>query len=328
MRPLKLWICVVCLGLALCPDLAAAEQKQEVYQKRQEMFREMEQYSHIPWYYLAAIDQYERAIGSVRQDIPDREGLIAIYIPPHHWAGPLNPNPNDMHPFTIQLFGGLGRDGDGDGLADPNNDRDVLFSFVQYLMHYGLTDDDILTGLWEYYGSDAPVRHIYAFSRIYKAFGHLDLLHYTFPLPPGYNRTYRDTWGDARGWGGRRMHEGTDIFAAYGTPVRSTCYGYVEVVGWNDYGGWRVGIRDLKNVYHYYAHLSGFAKGLKEGQVVKPGDIIGYVGSSGYGKPGTQGKFPPHLHYGMYKHNGRNEWAFDPYPSLRAWELSDRRNSR
>ncbi|NEU03096.1 peptidase M23, partial [Escherichia coli] len=48
--------------------------------------------------------------------------------------------------------------------------------------------------------------------------------------------------------------------------------------------------------------------------------VIGSVGSSGYGPPGTAGKFPPHLHYGMYKDNGRTEWSFDPYPHLRAWE--------
>ena len=91
-------------------------------------------------------------------------------------------------------------------------------------------------------------------------------------------------------------------------------------MGWNDYGGWRVGIRDMHNTYHYYAHLSGFNKEVKEGDIVEPGTVIGYVGSSGYGKEGTSGRFPPHLHYGMYKYNGRTEWAFDPYPYLKIWE--------
>ena len=74
--------------------------------------------------------------------------------------------------------------------------------------------------------------------------------------------------------------------------------------GWNRYGGWRVGIRDINNNYHYFAHLNGFAKDLHTGQVVEPGQLIGSVGSSGYGPPGTAGKFPPHLHYGMYRDNG------------------------
>lgn len=95
-------------------------------------------------------------------------------------------------------------------------------------------------------------------------------------------------------------------------------------MGWNEYGGWRIGIRDHHNTYHYFAHLAYFNEGLKEGDIVEPGTVIGYVGNSGYGKKGTSGKFPPHLHYGMYKYNGRTEWAFDPYPSLRVWERSEK----
>ena len=131
-----------------------------------------------------------------------------------------------------------------------------------------------------------------------------------------------------RGWGGKRTHEGTDLFANYGTDVYSTSYGVVEVMGWNDYGGWRIGIRDNHNTYHYYAHLNAFHKQLKVGDVVEPGTLIGFVGSSGYGKEGTSGKFPPHLHYGMYKFNGRMEWAFDPYPHLKLWEKQTKANKQ
>ena len=151
-------------------------------------------------------------------------------------------------------------------------------------------------------------------AKIYHEFGKIDLKEKAFPLPIGYNFTYHNTWGHARGWGGRRIHEGTDIFAGYSVPVRSTCFGIIEMKGWNKYGGWRIGIRDLNNNYHYFAHLSGFADGIKVGQVVKPGQPIGSVGSTGYGPPGTSGKFPPHLHFGLYKDNGYTEWSFDPYP--------------
>ena len=91
-------------------------------------------------------------------------------------------------------------------------------------------------------------------------------------------------------------------------------------MGWNNFGGWRIGIRDNNNSYHYYAHLAYYDKEIKVGDIVEPGTLIGYVGSSGYGKEGTSGKFPPHLHYGIYKFDGRTEWAFDPYPSLVHWE--------
>ncbi|MER2000834.1 MAG: peptidoglycan DD-metalloendopeptidase family protein, partial [Lysinibacillus sp.] len=63
-----------------------------------------------------------------------------------------------------------------------------------------------------------------------------------------------------------------------------------------------------------------FTEGLKEGDIVKSGQVIGYVGSTGYGKKGTAGKFPPHLHYGIYKFNGKAEMAFNPYPFLVQWE--------
>src|SRR5699024_959558 len=94
----------------------------------------------------------------------------------------------------------------------------------------------------------------------------------------------------------------------------------VELKGWNKYGGWRIGIRDIYNRYHYYAHLNNFEEGIEVGDIVEAGQVIGSVGATGYGPPGTSGKFPPHLHYGIYKDNGKNEWAFDPFPYLKKWE--------
>lgn len=320
--------CALLLVSTSVSEANTADERNTIYKQRMAYYLQMEQFTHIPWYYFAAIDQYERAIQATRKDKKKKEGVLAIQVPDYLWAGMLNPDHQDTNPSSIRFFGGIGKDGDGDGIADPNSDQDLIFTFATYLSSYGFSEEDILQSLWEYYGSDYAVRHIHAFAEIYKKFQTLDLLHFTFPIPKGFHYTYHDTWGHSRGWGGRRMHEGTDIFAGYGTPVLSTCYGYVEVIGWNPYGGWRIGIRDLNNVYHYYAHLSGFNKQIKAGDAVKPGEIIGYVGSSGYGKPGTQGKFPPHLHYGMYKHNGRNEWAFDPYPYLKAWERAGRKQQR
>lgn len=302
----------------------AAREKADDLRERQALFLRMEAVTGVPWEYLAAADQWERSVQAVRRDLPKRDGLVALHIPPHAWAGPLNPNPSDTDPRTVAFFGGMGRDANGDGRADPNDPEDVAYAFARYLASYGLSDDDMRIALWEYYGSDRTVRRIEQFVRIIRAFGTLDLDEKAFPIPRGHHYTYTSTWGSARGWGGVRIHEGTDIYAAYGTPVVSTCYGIVEVMGWNPYGGWRIGIRDLNNTYHYFAHLSAFQKGLRVGDIVKPGQRIGYVGSSGYGKPGTSGKFPPHLHFGLYKDNGRTEWAFDPYPHLKRWERESR----
>ncbi|GAB7386565.1 L-Ala--D-Glu endopeptidase [Bacillaceae bacterium] len=320
---LSLAVLTVAMPYAEAKERGANEKK--VYEERLELFQKMEMLTGISWFYLAAVDQYERSIQSARKDLPQRKGTIAIHISPRRWVGFLNPNPEDTHLSSILFFNGMGRDGSGDNRADPDSDLDVLYTFASYLASYGFTENDIRIGLWEYYRSDKIVDIISRFAQIYKTFGRLDLHEKVFPLPKYAHYSYGNTWGSLRGWGGRRMHEGTDIFAGYGTPVRSTCYGYVEVAGWNRFGGWRIGIRDLNNVYHYYAHLSGFHKNVKVGDIVKPGDIIGYVGSSGYGKPGTAGKFPPHLHYGLYKFNGRTEWAFDPYGFLRKWEREQKK---
>ncbi|WP_307847675.1 M23 family metallopeptidase [Metabacillus bambusae] len=302
---------------------AETDQNQE-YQKLMSLYKKTETVTNIPWYVLASIDQYERNVRHSRNDIPKAEGLIEIYFKPEVWSGPLNPNKEDQNPLTIGLFGGIGEDGNGDKRADPKNDEDILYSFAHFLQSYGTDIENLKIGLWDYYQRDKAVGLILGHMKLYKKYGRLDLDKHAFPVPLNHNYSYNNTWGDARGWGGRRIHEGTDIFANYGVPVRATCFGVIEMKGWNRYGGWRVGIRDIDNTYHYFAHLNGFADGLQTGQIVEPGQLIGSVGSSGYGPPGTAGKFPPHLHYGLYKDNGRTEWSFDPYPHLKAWERAER----
>lgn len=293
--------------------------REEIIQQRMTYYMQFENII-IPWHFLAALDQYERNIQAVRRDIPTREGVIAIQFSEYDWVGELNPVSNDTSPSTISYFGGLGLDGNADGIASLNDDEDVMFSMVSYLSQYGTTQADIKLALWDYYKNEQVVNQILTISKLYKHFNTIDLEKHVFPVSIHYNYSYKSTWGASRGWGGRRTHEGTDIFAGYGTPVLSTSHGVVEAMGWNEFGGWRLGIRDNHNTYHYYAHLNGFNEDIKIGSIVEPGTVIGSVGSSGYGKEGTAGKFPPHLHYGMYKFNGRTEWAFDPFPSLQLWE--------
>lgn len=302
----------------------ATEQKEEALlaNKRDELYRRMETLTNIPWYYLAAMDRYEKNIHRKKKEQNEsaKDRITSITIPPQVWSGAFNPVEDDTNPSAIAIFHGIGRDGNGDGIADRNNDEDVLYSIAEFIAQYGTTESDVKIALWNYYLRNQSVKVISEFATIFYHYNRTYFTGSSFPIPRGYNYTYHNTWGDPRGWGGRRIHEGTDIFAGYGTPVRASRWGIIEIKGWNPYGGWRMGIRDLDNIYHYYAHLSSFNKKLKVGDIVEPGTIIGYVGSSGYGKPGTSGKFPPHLHYGMYRDNGRTEWSFDPYPSLKRWE--------
>ncbi len=308
---------------------ATAAQQPNDYDTQRDLYDKLSLVTQIPWHWIAAVDQYERSMSKVKPKAHPKLGhTVGVYIDQERWVGPLNPNSEDRSPLSIRWFNGMGRDGDGNGEVERTNDFDLLFSLVSEAASYGTTDDDFSIGLWEYYQNSRAVQRIQQFSRIYETYGKLDLFEHAFPVPLGTNYAYRDTWGAGRGWGGRRSHEGTDIFAPHGVPVRSTCYGIVEVKGWNKFGGWRIGIRDLNNHYHYYAHLSGFDKSVNIGDVIKPGQVVGWVGSSGYGKPGTQGKFPPHLHYGVYSDRGLMEWAFDPYPLLRRWEQAERTRKR
>ncbi|TJY39892.1 M23 family metallopeptidase [Cohnella pontilimi] len=284
----------------------------------------------LPPHLVAAIDRYELTISRARRKTRPLalNALTGIYIPDTRWAGELNPDPGDTVPVSIRFFGGIGRDGSGDGIADRRNDVDLLYTVASRVREYGSGNDDFAIGLWEYYHNIRAVQRVMQFAKLYEAFGKSDLSKHAFPLPLNSNYTYRSTWGYSRSWGGYRIHEGTDLFAGYGVPVRSTSYGIVELKGWNKFGGWRIGIRDLDNLYHYYAHLSGYNKSLKVGDLVRPGDVIGWVGSSGYGRPGTQGKFPPHLHYGIYRDRGMVEWAFDPFPLLKQWEREEQKALR
>ncbi|MCD1259869.1 M23 family metallopeptidase [Paenibacillus athensensis] len=339
----RFWTRVVGLSLLLnldAPDLpanaanvlahsptAASQTPTAAAGARKELFEHVSLLSGVPWTYLAAIDQYERNLTAVRKR-PASPGLVGIYFAEADWTGLLNPDAHDTNPQSIALFNGFGRDGSGDGIADRSNDLDVLAAMSALVTKLGTRPEDVRISLWNYYQNARSVERIEQFARIYDTFGKLDLYERAFPLPLGADYSYRSTWGASRGWGGYRIHEGTDLFARSGVTVKSTCYGVIEEKGWNPYGGWRIGIRDLNNVYHYYAHLSGFQKGLREGDVVKPGQTLGWVGSSGYGKPGTSGKFPPHLHFGLYRDNGLVDWPFDPYPQLRKWEREERARAK
>lgn len=89
-----------------------------------------------------------------------------------------------------------------------------------------------------------------------------------------------------------------------GTPVVAVESGYVEALGWNQYGGWRIGIRSFDHKrYYYYAHLRQdypYVKTLKEGSKVTAGDVIGYMGHTGYSTTENVNNIDEvHLHFGM-----------------------------
>lgn len=122
-------------------------------------------------------------------------------------------------------------------------------------------------------------------------------------INPVAGHRFTDTWGAARSGG--RKHEGVDILAKKGTPVRSTTDGILVRIGESGLGGKAVYVQG-PGARHYYAHLNAFA-GQKLYARIRAGEVIGYVGDTGNAK-GT-----PHLHYGIYLTDGG---AVNPYPLI------------
>ena len=125
-----------------------------------------------------------------------------------------------------------------------------------------------------------------------------------FPLAQGYGYTHFDDFGARRSYGYSRPHLGHDLMARTGTPVIAVEDGYVEAMGWNRYGGWRIGVRSVdRRRYYYYAHLRRdhpFHKALSEGGFVRAGDVLGYVGRTGYSDTENVNNISvPHLHLGL-----------------------------
>ncbi|HEX3021597.1 MAG TPA: peptidoglycan DD-metalloendopeptidase family protein [Lachnospiraceae bacterium] len=133
-----------------------------------------------------------------------------------------------------------------------------------------------------------------------------------------------DDFGVSRSYGYKRRHLGHDMMGQVGTPIVAVESGYVEALGWNQYGGWRIGIRSFDGKrYYYYAHLRKnfpYNKSLVVGSIVQAGDVIGYLGRTGYSKHENVNNIDTaHLHFGLQlifdesQKEGTNEIWIDCY---------------
>ena len=148
------------------------------------------------------------------------------------------------------------------------------------------------------------------------------------PLAKGFPYSDYDDFGTSRNYGYSRPHLGHDMMAQVGTPVIAVESGYVFLLGWNQYGGWRIGINSFDGKrYYYYAHLRKdfpYAGWLEEGCAVQAGDVIGYVGRTGYSVSENVNNIDEyHLHFGMQlifdesQRDGTNQIWIDVYPLIR-----------
>lgn len=178
-------------------------------------------------------------------------------------------------------------------LREDQDVDEILGDLYQYFPYYKRSFDAVLGGLlgnfqMEIDGVTKPQYGLKAYS----------------PIAAGYGYSHSDDFGNQRTFGFARKHLGHDMMGSLGTPIVAVESGIVEAMGWNRYGGWRIGIRSADSKrYYYYAHLQKdhpFAEGLEVGDMVQAGDLIGVMGRTGYSdQENTNNIETVHLHFGI-----------------------------
>lgn len=202
-------------------------------------------------------------------------------------------------------------------LAEDKEIEELLGELYQYYPYYKKSFEAVLGGLLgnfqiEIDGEMKPQYGLKAFS----------------PIAAGYRFSHCDDFGNRRTFGFARKHLGHDMMGSLGTPIVAVESGTVEAMGWNRYGGWRVGIRSADSKrYYYYAHLQKdrpFAEGLAVGDLVQAGDLIGFMGRTGYSDTeNTNNIETVHLHFGIQlvfdesQKEAVSEIWIDPYHIVR-----------
>lgn len=199
---------------------------------------------------------------------------------------------------------------------------DDLMCDNKYYAYYKKVYSAALGGLLGEYQREAPDGN--GGKKIVSGYG---LVAYS-PVAEGFYYTHYDDFGNTRTYGYKRTHLGNDLMSYVGTPIVAVEGGTIEAIGWNKYGGWRLGIRsfDGKRSY-YYAHLrkdKPYAEGIELGKKIKAGQVIGYMGMTGYSeKENVNGMSVPHLHFGLQlifdesQKEGDNQIWLDVYNIVR-----------
>lgn len=205
-----------------------------------------------------------------------------------------------------------------DELTCGETTMDDLTTDMKYYDYYLEAYEAVLSGMVGEYETEQPCEDgSKVWKKVYglKAFS---------PIAKGFPYSDYDDFGSSRSYGYKRKHLGHDMMGQIGTPIVAIESGYVEALGWNQYGGWRIGIRSFdKKRYYYYAHLRQnfpYALNLEEGSIVTAGDVIGYMGHTGYSTvENTNNIDTVHLHLGLQlifdesQNEGNNEIWIDCY---------------
>ncbi len=178
-------------------------------------------------------------------------------------------------------------------LADGKSPEEILGKLYQYYDYYHTAYTAVLGGLIGNYAIEKNGEKTVYYGL--KAFS---------PIAEGYGYSHSADFGNSRSFGFKRKHLGNDIMGGAGTPIVAVEGGVIEAMGWNRYGGWRIGIRSFDSKrYYYYAHLQKdhpFSEGLEVGDTVQAGDLLGFMGRTGYSDQENVNNISKvHLHFGL-----------------------------
>lgn len=179
-------------------------------------------------------------------------------------------------------------------LLDGKTTIEKLKGEMKYFSYYQEAYSAVLGGMvgeYEMECEDAKWKRVYGLKAYH-------------PIARDFPYSDYDDFGASRSYGYKRQHLGHDMMGQVGTPIIAVESGYVAELGWNQYGGWRVGINSFDGKrYYYYAHLRKdrpYAEGLEKGDIVQAGDVIGYLGRTGYSAEENVNNIDEyHLHFGL-----------------------------
>ena len=272
---------------------------------------ESEEKKYIKWVEFhvtkeAMQQAYEYDINTHNTDIPLHFVELLSYLGAKYGGDFRNYKPEDMEKAAVAL-------------CEGKTTMEQLTKDMKYYSYYREAYGAVLDGMvGEYQISEASE------TKWVTKYG-LKAFH---PIGKGFPYSDYDDFGASRSYGYKRNHLGHDMMGQVGTPVIAVESGRVAELGWNQYGGWRIGINSFdKKRYYYYAHLRKdfpFAKWLKKGSVVQAGDVIGYIGRTGYSaKENVNNIDEYHLHFGLQlifdesQREGNNQIWVDVYPLVR-----------
>lgn len=285
-------------------------------------YRQAESEYGVPWNLLAAVHRVETNFSTIQPMLSYAGAEGHFQFMPCTWTGWAHPTCTGLgmggipqsiktSPEAIARYGGFGVDANGDGVADPFDLLDAVYTAASYLAANGAADGDYSKAVFAYNHSQKYVGDVLGYMNQYAMPGPVEITPGSggFAKPLSTAITSRFGYRIHPIYGYSKLHGGIDFACSVGQAIPASKPGRVVYAGWMDANRPNFGYGIYVWVDHgggyktTYAHLS--AVNVSVGDVVNTGDIVGGCGSTG-------GSTGPHLHFEIFK----NGTLVDPAPYL------------